>query len=57
MTEINSINLMHNTFSNIYFFSYVCSKRIKVIHKITFFCTDMFPSGGLPYTQNHLKFR
>jgi hypothetical protein len=28
--------LMYNTFSNIYFLSHVCSKIMKLIHKITF---------------------
>jgi hypothetical protein len=47
---------MYNLFPNICFHSYVCSKIMKLVHKINFFCAVMFPDVGLSYTQNHLLF-
>jgi hypothetical protein len=54
--ETNSINFTYNMFSDIYNLSHVCSKILKLIHKITFFCADMFHSAGLSCIQNHLPF-
>jgi hypothetical protein len=49
--ETNSINFTYSTSSNIYFLSRVCSKIMKLTHKITFSVQTCFLVLG------HLAFR
>jgi hypothetical protein len=51
-----SINFMYNTFYNIYFLSYGCSKIMKSIHEIAF-SVKAFPRVRLSNIQNPLPFR